>query len=235
MNENERGLPPVGEDSIGEEENFEREPDEKRNEDGEREPDGELGDGEVRDGGCAECGDLGGGTGEEDAARASDDAPCDRGIPCGTENDRGEADARCDPSETVGASYDPAGASARRETEEGDASAPDRLTGEENARKAAYEELREFFTLYPEVSFREIPTEVRESALPLSAAYALYERRALLLSREAERENEINRSRSAGSVSAEGDAVYTREEIRRMTSEEVRRNYDAVMRSLSLT
>ena len=109
---------------------------------------------------------------------------------------------------------------------------PGRGETQPDARKRAHDELVEFFELYPDVRFSEIPLSVRESALPLSAAYALYEKRAERIAERARAENERNLTRSAGGVT-DGDAgYYTPEEVRRMTREEVRASFDAVMRSM---
>ena len=93
-------------------------------------------------------------------------------------------------------------------------------------------EMQEFSELYPHVSYREIPEEVKGSALPLSAAYALYERRCAVEKARADAENRKNAERSAGGISSSGEICYTPEEVRRMTQAEVHRNYDSILRSM---
>ena len=171
---------------------------------------------------------------EEECGKEIDEA-CDVGV----SDRRAEAcTGGCENGESVGegavrAPSDTPLAPLRRE--EAEREKPLHLNAEDRvARDRAYEELREFFELFPEVGFSEIPLSVRESDLPLSAAYALYERRARNLALSAERENEKNRSRSAGRLSSGGEIPYTQDEVRRMTQDEVRKNFDAVMRSVKL-
>lgn len=171
---------------------------------------------------------------EKECGKETDEA-CDVGVPDGRAE---ECTDGCENGESVGegpvrAPSDAPAAPLRREEEE---SAESLHLNTENrvARERAYEELKEFFELFPEVGFSEIPRSVRESDLPLSAAYALYEKRARNLALSAERENEKNRSRSAGRLSSGGEIPYTQDEVRRMTQDEVRKNFDAVMRSVKL-
>ena len=101
-----------------------------------------------------------------------------------------------------------------------------------NAWALLREELSEFRTLYPEVELSSIPAEVTESTLPLSAAYALYLRRRDRLRLSAEEENRRNSGRSPGGVRDGADGAYTPDEVRRMTRDEIRKNYDAVISSM---
>lgn len=171
---------------------------------------------------------------EQECGKETDEA-CDVGVSDGRAE---ECTDGCENNESVaeGAVRAPSDApvtSLRREEEE--RADPLHLnTDDRVARERAYDELKEFFELFPEVGFSEIPRSVRESDLPLPAAYAIYERRERNLALSAERENEKNRSRSAGRLSSGGEITYTQDEVRRMTQDEVRNNFDAVMRSIKL-
>ncbi|MBR2906608.1 MAG: hypothetical protein IKC26_01010 [Clostridia bacterium] len=149
---------------------------------------------------------------------------------CGGDNARGVED---DPM-ARGASGAASGASLREETEKETFFASEETVTDpvEAARREARDELGEFFELFPDVPFADIPVSVRESALPLAAAYALYERRERRRMERVERANEANRARSAGRVSDGEESFYTPDEVRRMTPAEVRADYDAILRSM---
>lgn len=106
--------------------------------------------------------------------------------------------------------------------------------GTETARErtAMRRELLEFRELYPDVALDAIPEDVTASELPLAAAYALYERRRARLRERADAENERNAGRSAGSVSDGDGGHFTPDEVRRMSRDEIRRNYDKVISSM---
>ena len=105
---------------------------------------------------------------------------------------------------------------------------------EDERRRMAHAEIRAFQRLYPEVEYETLPQSVRASALPLVAAYAIYERTEAYGKRMAERENRRNAERSAGRLSASGEVLYTPEEVRGMSQSEVRAHYDAILRSMRL-
>lgn len=154
----------------------------------------------------------------------------DGGEPCGgmcAGDDTGDVE---NDSVAGGTSGDASGASLREKAAK--EKAAEALKIGEDARRRAHDEVRELFELFPNVSFSELPASVRESDLPLAAAYALYERRERRLSERAESANDENRARSAGRVSDGEESFYTPEEVRRMTPMEVRADYDAILRSM---
>ena len=96
-------------------------------------------------------------------------------------------------------------------------------------------ELREFHTLYPEVSPAQLPDEVYEGmymGIPLAAGYALYLKREHEKQKEAERINNANRLRSSGSLHGADADYLSPAEVRAMTPVEVRQNYHKIMQSM---
>lgn len=93
----------------------------------------------------------------------------------------------------------------------------------------------EFEALYPDVPLSEIPDGVWESVkqgIPLAAAFALAERRRERLETVARDSNRRNRDRSSGELSRETPDYFSYEEVRRMSSAEVRAHYDSILRSM---
>lgn len=105
----------------------------------------------------------------------------------------------------------------------------------ENARML--KEYSEFAELFPDVPLNKVNDSVWENVkngLPLSAAYALYEKKASLQNRAAQLVNEKNSFTSAGNVrGASGDEYYSPEEVKAMSGSEVRANFDKVIASMS--
>lgn len=174
---------------------------------------------------------------EERYDECRDGDPSDGGV-CGGEL-HGDGvctrdDARYVESDRVAdeTSRDASGASLWETETKTETASAETVTEKADERKKAREELYEFFELFPSVSFSEIPAEVRESPLPLSAAYALYERKRERLAERAEAANNSNRARSAGGITGGEESFYSPDEVRRMTREEVRADFDAVMRSM---
>jgi hypothetical protein len=98
-------------------------------------------------------------------------------------------------------------------------------------------DMRDFITNFPNVKAEEIPTEVWQanaSGIPLRYAYAEY---ALKLTRAAEakaKANTENARGSMGSVSGDGtanDGYFTKEQVSKMTSAEIARNYEKICES----
>lgn len=106
----------------------------------------------------------------------------------------------------------------------------------EASRRRIEGELEEFFELYPESDVRSLPDEVWEKVkggIPLVASFALYQRKSELAAKRACEFNEKNRRMSAGSLtSGEAEAYYSPEEVKKMTSKEVKKNYDDIVRSM---
>lgn len=95
--------------------------------------------------------------------------------------------------------------------------------------------LGEFRELYPDVTFEEIPDDVMESVrsgIPLSAAYALSERRRMLREARAKELNQRNTERSSGALGIAETVLFTPAEVRAMSREEVRKNYDKILKSM---
>ncbi len=116
----------------------------------------------------------------------------------------------------------------------------ERLRGELEESRSANErissDISEFYRLFPDGKLDRLPNEVREnvrSGVPLTASYALYEKRL-----EAEREriaaiNRKNAARSSGSVGKNTVKEYfSPDEVRAMSQSEVRENYHKIIESM---
>lgn len=110
---------------------------------------------------------------------------------------------------------------------------------EHDQRKARYtKEMREFKELYPEVDKKRIPKEVWDAVsngADLSSAYAKYERKKAIQAAKAQALNEKVAKTAAPEIKkpSETDKDYTFEEIAKMSPEEVKKNYDAIIKSLN--
>ena len=97
------------------------------------------------------------------------------------------------------------------------------------------EEFIEFSRLYPEISVWEVPDSVWESVeqgIPLSAAYAVEERKKMQMAKRAEQSNLRNRQRTPGELRPGENDMFSPTEVRAMSREEVRANYSKIMRSM---
>ena len=109
------------------------------------------------------------------------------------------------------------------------------------SQKAAYQragaEYAEFFSLFPPVSLSALPDDVWQSVkkgVPLAAAYALEERRAAVQAEKAQKVNQINREKSSGALNPTGNSDnFSLAEVRDMTPDEVRANFDKIMESVT--
>ena len=110
------------------------------------------------------------------------------------------------------------------------------LRNELSAQRRLAGQLREFSALCPETAAEEIPESVWDAVkggLPLAAAYALHERRAVLARAEAEAEREKAHVRSSGALEGGGgDLFYSPAEVRAMNAAQVRQNYSAILASM---
>lgn len=114
------------------------------------------------------------------------------------------------------------------------------LEGELERRKAevdrAAREYTEFKALFPDADPDALTGEVLElmkEGVPLSAAYALYEKRAERRNADAALRNARNTGASFGSVGKPPESDYfTPDEVRAMTRNEVRANYQKIIRSM---
>ena len=93
----------------------------------------------------------------------------------------------------------------------------------------------EFSTLYPDVSPHSLSDAVLANVnrgIPLAAAYALEERRRLLLNQKAEQTNAENKHLSAGAVNGTPNLYYSPAEVRAMSQAEVKKNYHLILESM---
>ena len=93
----------------------------------------------------------------------------------------------------------------------------------------------EFCSLYPDVSTEALPDAVWsdvERGIPLAAAFALAERKALLLEKKAALCNSENQKRSAGSLAGTENNFFSIGEVRAMSRAEVRQNYQKIIQSM---
>ncbi len=98
-------------------------------------------------------------------------------------------------------------------------------------------EYAEFKSLFPGVSVSELPDSVLSSVkngVPLSAAYALYERRRAMSEAVASGVNQKNRELSFAVKSGKTTEVYfSPDEVRQMSASEVKANYSKIIDSMS--
>ncbi|MBQ8415891.1 MAG: hypothetical protein IJX13_03175, partial [Clostridia bacterium] len=71
-----------------------------------------------------------------------------------------------------------------------------------------------------------------ESGNSLAAAFALAERRRVVAEEKATLLNKANRERSAGAMRNAQNDYFSPDEVRAMSSTEVRKNYQKIMRSM---
>ena len=122
-----------------------------------------------------------------------------------------------------------------------------RLRGEIDTLRAALEqkqleqeqtlrELGEFHRLFPDIAIKDVPDRVWESVergIPLSAAYALYEKQELQARSHADLINRQNATRSAGKAGRHTSGEYfSPDEVRAMSQKQVHENYAKIMDSM---
>ncbi len=96
-------------------------------------------------------------------------------------------------------------------------------------------DLAEFQDLYPEISLSSLPDSVWEDVrrgIPLTAAFALSERRRIRTEEKADAVNRANRAASVGAVGGEASGFFSAREVRAMSPAEVRANYNQIMLSM---
>ncbi len=109
------------------------------------------------------------------------------------------------------------------------------MAAREAFRARLEEDYTDFHTLYPEIALASLSDAVWkqvQSGTPLAAAYALEERRQLLLQRRAQAANRQNRERSAGGFSESPNDHYSPAEVRAMSSTEIRKQMPLIMESM---
>lgn len=97
------------------------------------------------------------------------------------------------------------------------------------------EECAEFAELFPDTPIDKLPDAVWEDVgrgIPVSAAYALFERRSARAKKVAEEVNRKNRSRSSGALGSAREGFLSLSEVRAMSPAEVRKNYQRILQSM---
>ena len=97
------------------------------------------------------------------------------------------------------------------------------------------EECAEFEQYFPDVSLRRVPDEVWgqvRGGIPLSAAYALYEKKQTAKQEAYRLRNEQSAARSAGLPESAPQQYFSPAEVRAMSQREVRDNYDRIFESM---
>ena len=110
------------------------------------------------------------------------------------------------------------------------------LAQKEEEQKRVTSEMEEFNRLFPTTSVREIPESVWKEVgmgIPLSAAYALYEKKNRMDRIHAEEINRLNAERSAGRAGLHTQNEYfSPDEVRAMSPSEVRENFKKIRESM---
>ena len=105
---------------------------------------------------------------------------------------------------------------------------------EETDKKAR--EYAEFKELFPNANLDELEPEVlamTEAGVPLSAAYALYEKRLKARNAAVKAHNMATKESGFASVgNSANEEFYTPDEVRSMTRTEVKQNYQKILRSM---
>ena len=110
------------------------------------------------------------------------------------------------------------------------------LLAQRDAQAARMEaEMEEFSALYPQVAIQSLPDSVWADVgrgIPISAAYALAERKRFCAEALAAKSNQSNKERSSGALSGTESDYFSPSEVRSMSPSEVRSNYKKIMYSM---
>ena len=110
------------------------------------------------------------------------------------------------------------------------------LSKKESERQNTLAELAEFHRLFPDVTLSALPDGIWESVhqgVPLSAAYALYEKKQRTARQDAEQINRRNAALSAGVAGKHTPGeYYSPDEVRAMSQKQVHDNYRTIMESM---
>ncbi len=93
----------------------------------------------------------------------------------------------------------------------------------------------EFERYFPDVSLRHVPEEVWgqvHTGVPLSAAYALYEKKQEQQKAVIEQRSAKNAAFSSGTLDSAGQEYFSPAQVRAMSRSEVRENYDRIFESM---
>lgn len=106
-------------------------------------------------------------------------------------------------------------------------------------RRATYARLErecaEFRELYPGLSLSDLPDKVWEdvqNGIPMAAAFALSERKRMILEAEAERTNRENKKVAPEGLYGSEEIYFSPAEVRSMTQAEVKKNYEKIIQSM---
>ena len=110
------------------------------------------------------------------------------------------------------------------------------LAAKEQEQQNTLREIGEFHRLFPDIPVSDVPDGVWDSVergIPLSAAYALYEKKQQASEGRAEEINRRNASLSAGKAGKHTAGEYfSPDEVRAMSQRQVHDNYRAIMDSM---
>lgn len=109
------------------------------------------------------------------------------------------------------------------------------LAAREQMSRRMERECTEFETYFPDVSLKGVPDEVWgqvHAGVPLSAAYALYEKKQQKQQADAARIGQRGESLTAGMVDTAGNEYFSPSQVRAMSPSEVRQNYDRIFESM---
>lgn len=96
-------------------------------------------------------------------------------------------------------------------------------------------ECEEFEVYFPDVSLRSLPDSVWtqvHAGVPLAAAYALYERGVQNQKKAAEEQTARKEALSTGLPGAAQSNYFSPSQVRAMSRQEVRENYDRIFESM---
>lgn len=105
--------------------------------------------------------------------------------------------------------------------------------------KKRQEDIKQFEKEYPGININTLDKDVlnlwENSDKPLTDVYNSVMLKKLLNKKEAENANEQNRKASSGSVkdSFSGEKVYTEDDIRKMSDDEIKNNFKTLLKQLS--
>ena len=126
----------------------------------------------------------------------------------------------------------------RKKAEEKNFGETDEKTGEPvSATRSMEEDVNLFHELFPDVKEKDIPSEVWarvEQGESLAAAYALYTVQKARREEEIRLVNEENAKKAPPRIHYDGGQgeYFSPEAVRKMTRSEVKKHYDAILRSM---
>lgn len=169
--------------------------------------------------------------GETDEGRGED--------PCGDENDPNEDPQVLAVPDSDGADPDSGSEEDPRkrisELREELKQLEERITAKEEAYRRLERECAEFRELYPGVPLEGLSDKVWEDVqrgIPVAAAFALAERRRILLEEKAQKSNQQNKKCAPETICGKEELFFSPAEVRAMSPKQVRENYEKIMLSM---